>query len=397
MLQEIIALDQKYYMNTFGNRRPVCFDHGVGMKLYTENGEAYLDFFAGIAVNAIGYSHPKFVCAVKEQIEKLIHTSSLYYIESQALLAQKLCKISCADRAFFCNSGAEANEAALKLAKIYFYKKGQPERNRIITLENSFHGRTLATVAATGQRKYQEPYRPLTPGFSHVKINDVDALNMEVTDQTAAIMIELIQGESGVYSCSREFLQAVQQLCSEKGILLIVDEVQTGIGRTGAMFAYQNFGIEPDIFTLAKALGGGIPIGAVCAKQEVCAFEPGDHGSTFGGNPLATTAALSVLDIIENEKLVGRAARMGAYFKDSLTKLQNRYTCLKEIRGMGLMIGVEFEAGLAPQIHEALFQNRILCGCVGNTLRILPPLIVTEEEIDIFTQALEDILRNLRQ
>lgn len=390
MLNTIKEYDKKYFMNTFGERIPVCFEKGCGIDLYSTDGEVYKDFFAGIAVNALGHSHPDYVAALKAQAEKLIHTSNLYYVYPQSILAKKICDMSCADKVFFSNSGAEANEGAIKLAKIYFYKQGKPEKNEIITLNHSFHGRTLATVAATAQEKYQAPYKPLTPGFKHVEINDFDALLSEVNDNTAAIMVELIQGESGVYPCDKEYIKKVRKLCDEKDILLIVDEVQTGIGRTGKMFAYEHFDITPDIFTLAKALGGGVPIGAVCAK-DFCAkaFEPGDHGSTFGGNPFCTEAANAVLDIIKKEELVKNSEKVGAYFKKKLEALSEKYDIICDIRGMGLMLGVEFKEGLAKKINQSLFSQKYLCGVCYNTLRILPPLIVLESEIDDFIEALE--------
>lgn len=394
MVSEIKEYDKKYFMNTFGERLPVCFERGEGINLYADNGDVYTDFFAGIAVNALGHSHKKFVDVLKSQAEKLIHTSSLYYIKSQAKLAKKLCEISCADKVFFSNSGAEANEGAIKLAKIYFYKKGQPEKNEIITLCHSFHGRTLTTVAATGQEKYQKPYKPLTPGFSHVPLNDFEALENAVTDKTAAIMIELVQGESGVYPCDIEYVQKLRKLCTEKEILLIDDEVQAGMGRTGKMFAYENFGIEPDIVTLAKALGGGVPIGAVMAKDFCAAFEPGDHGSTFGGNPFCTTAALGVINIMEEEKLVENAANMGAYFKKEILSLAKEFPCITEVRGLGLMIGIELSGGIAKSVLNKLFENKYLCGVCGDALRILPPLIIEKADIDKFINTLKKCLKD---
>ena len=301
MLDEVIQLDKKYYLNTFGDRLPVCFEKGEGMKLFDDKGNTYYDFLGGIAVNALGHGHKDFINALKNQLDKVVHTSSLYYIENQAKLAQKLVENTCAEKAFFANSGAEANEGAFKLAKIYYYKKGL-DKYEIITLDKSFHGRTLATVAATGQEKYQKPYRPLTPGFKQVEPNNFKAIEDAVTDKTAAIMIELIQGESGVHPMDKEYVEKLRKLCDEKDIILIFDEVQTGMGRTGYLFAHQMYGVEPDIFTSAKALGGGIPIGAVCAGKKVAsAFEPGDHGTTFGGNPFATAAGLAVFDIFEKE------------------------------------------------------------------------------------------------
>lgn len=397
MLKDIIELDKKYYMNTFGDRLPVCFERGKGLKLYADNGDVYYDFLGGIAVNALGHSHPDFIDALKKQLDKLIHTSSLYYIENQAKLAQKLVENTCADKAFFCNSGAEANEAAFKLAKIYFYKKGE-DRYEIISLDHSFHGRTLATVAATGQKHYQDPYRPLTPGFKQVAPNSFDALKSAVTDKTAAIMIELVQGESGVHPMDKEYAEKVRELCNEKGILLIVDEVQTGMGRLGKLFAHQLYGIEPDIFTCAKALGGGVPIGAMCAKADVAsAFEPGDHGTTFGGNPLATAAGLAVFDIYEKENLVENSAEVGKYIKDKLLKIADKYPeKIVEIRGMGLLIGIELKPEFAGVVFNKLFERKILTSlCKGVTIRIAPPLIITKEEADMFVNELDGVLAEL--
>ena len=274
-LREIMEMDSKYYMNTFGPRTPVCFEYGKGIHLYGSDGRRYCDMLGGIAVNVLGHGHPALVDAISSQAQKLIHCSSLYYIESQAKLAKMLAGVSCADRIFFSNSGAEANEGAIKLARIYFKKKGMPDKFGIITLKRSFHGRTLATVAATGQEKYQKPFTPLMPGFRHVMMNDLEALEAAIDDETCAVMMELVQGESGVHLLDAEYVQAVRKLCDE-GLLLIFDEIQTGIGRTGKLFAYEHYGVEPDIFTLAKALAGGVPIGALCAKEFVAqAFEPG--------------------------------------------------------------------------------------------------------------------------
>ncbi len=393
MLSEIMEMDKKYYMNTFGTRLPAVFTHGEGINLYTHDGREFRDFFAGIAVNLLGHAHKDFVAALREQAGKLLHTSNLYYTEPQTRLAKMLCESSCADKVFFANSGAEANEGAIKLAKIYFYKKGQAHKNEIITLVNSFHGRTLATVAATGQPKYQKPYKPLTPGFVHVPINDSDALQNAITPNTAAIMLEMIQGESGVHPCDAEYVMTLRKWCDEKEILLIADEVQTGIARTGKMFGYEHYGITPDIFTLAKALGGGIPIGAICAKDAVAAaFEPGDHGSTFGGNPFSCAAGLAVLDIVGRERLVGHAAQMGDYFKNKLNGLKERFPVITEVRCIGLMIGVDFGGGFASGIQSELFKAGILTGRVGDTLRILPPLIIKEADIDAFTDTLVKVV-----
>lgn len=393
-LNEIMNLDDAYYMNTFGKRTPVAFTKGDGIHLYSTEGETYTDFMAGIAVTSLGHSHPKFVSKLKTQVENLLHTSSLYYIENQATLAEKIVKHSCADRVFFANSGAEANEGAIKLAKIYHYKKGNPHKNEIITLVNSFHGRTLTTVAATGQEKYQKPYHPLTPGFCHVPMNDVDALLAAVNDKTAAIMLELVQGESGVHPADSAYINTIRALCDEKDILMIVDEVQTGMGRTGKLFAYEHYGVTPDIFTLAKALGNGVPIGAVCAKQFAAdAFSPGDHGTTFGGNPLATCAGNAVFDILEQENLVENSEATGAYFKLQLEALKEETGKIKEVRGFGLMLGAEFFEPIARDVQAKLFEKKYLTGAVGTSvLRLLPPLVITKKDVDEFITVLKECL-----
>ncbi len=397
MLNDIIALDKKYYMNTFGDRLPVCFTHGDGMKLYADNGDVYYDFLGGIAVNSLGHNHPYFTQKLKEQIDKVIHTSSLYYIENQAKLAGKLVENTCADKAFFCNSGAEANEGAFKLAKIYFYKKGI-EKYEIISLDHSFHGRTLATVAATGQKHYQEPYEPLTPGFKQVTPNSFEAVEEAVTDKTAAVMIELVQGESGVHPMDIEYAKKLRKLCDDKGILLIVDEVQTGMGRVGKIFAHELYGIEPDIFTCAKALGGGIPIGAVCAKAEVAAaFEPGDHGTTFGGNPFSTAAGLAVFDVFEKENLVENSANMGELFVSKLEELAEKYSDkIVEVRGMGLLIGIELKPEIAKTVFTKLHEKKMLTSlCKGLTIRVAPPLNITENEIDLFIKTFAEVMEEI--
>lgn len=397
MLEDIIALDKKYYMNTFGDRLPVSFVRGEGMRLFSDEGKEYYDFLGGIAVNALGHHHEKFIKALKNQLDKVIHTSSLYYIENQALLAQKLVENTCADKAFLCNSGAEANEGAFKLAKIYNFKKNRA-RNEIISLDKSFHGRTIATVAATGQEKYQKPYREFTNGFTQVAPNDFDGLKAAVTDKTAAIMLELIQGEGGVYPLDIEYVKKVRQLCDERDIVLIFDEVQTGMGRTGYLFAHQMYGVNPDIFTCAKALGGGIPIGAVCARGQVAsAFEPGDHGTTFGGNPFASAAGLAVFDIFEEENLVENAKSMGEYFTVQFNSLKDRYSDkITDVRAAGLLIGIEIAPELAKDVFNGLFEQGILTSlCGGRTIRIAPPLIITKNEADIFISALDKILGGL--
>ena len=396
-LNEIIELDKKYFMNTFGDRIPVCFEYGKGINLWDNSGKKYYDFLAGIAVSALGHSHPKLVKAIQEQAEKYIHCTNYYYIEQQSRLAQELVENSCADKVFFANSGAEANEGAIKLARIYFKKKGYSNKYEIVTLENSFHGRTLATIAATGQEKYQKPYYPLMPSFIKVPINNMEAMEKAVSELTCAVMLEPIQGESGIYPTTLEYMQGVRKLCDEKGILLILDEVQTGLGRTGTLFGYQQYGIEPDIFTLAKALGGGFPIGALCAKDFVAsAFEPGDHGSTFGGNPLACAAALAVMDTLLSDNLVENSDKMGRYFVEKLSKLSDKYDFITEIRGKGLMIGIQLSIPKAKEIKDLLFENGYLVGNVGpDIIRILPPLIITAHDIDGFIEVLDSVMAEI--
>lgn len=395
-LEEIKNLDKKYYMNTFGDRLPVAFEKGEGIALYSTDGEKYYDFLGGIAVNALGHNNKILTESIKEQADKVLHTSNLYYIENQAVLAKLLCEHSCADKAFFCSTGAEANEGAIKLAKKYFYNKGS-DKYEIISLDKSFHGRTIATVSATGQEKYQKPYRPLVPGFIQVEPNNFKAMASAVTDKTAAILIELIQGESGVYPMDKEYVASLRKLCDEKDIILIFDEVQTGMGRTGEYFAHQYYGIEPDIFTCAKALGGGIPIGAVCAKDFVAsAFTPGDHGTTFGGNPFACAAGIAVFKAYEQEKILDNVKKVSSYFMGALEKLKNAYPDkIVDLRNAGLLIGIELKPDISKAVFKGLFENKYLTSLCTNTIRIAPPLIITKSDADGFISALEKVLNTL--
>lgn len=397
-LHEIMELDQQYYMNTFGARTPVAFEKGQGMTLTALDGGVYTDYLGGIAVNALGYGHPALTQAVVEQARKLMHCSNLYYIEKQAELAQMLvdqiggpCGLT---KVFFGNSGAEANEGALKLARAYFYKQGI-QRYEVISAKNSFHGRTLATVAATGQSKYQAPYHPLTPGFINVEYNSMPAILNALTGHTAAILLEVIQGEGGVIEADPEYLAQVSALCKEKGLLLIVDEVQTGMGRTGKPLAIQHYGLKPHIVTLAKALGGGIPIGAVMAQEEVArAFVPGDHGSTFGGNPLACAAGVAVVTEIMKPGFLDNVCAMGAALKQSLESLKARHGCILDVRGKGLLLGLELDAAIDGRaIVQRMFEHRLLINCAAhNTLRFAPPLIIGEKEIQLLTDTLDKVL-----
>ena len=394
-LDEIRALDQQYFMNTFGQRMPVAFDHGAGVKLYDTEGREYTDFFAGIAVNSLGYAHPKIVAAMTEQVAKVCHTSNLYYVEPQAKLAKLLVENTFADKVFFGNSGAEANEGCIKLACKYFYEKGE-DRWEIISASNSFHGRTLATIAATGQAKYQKPYKPLLPqGIVNVPFNDLDAIKAAVTPHTAAVMLEVIQAEGGVIEGTKEYIRGVRALCDELGILLIIDEVQTGMGRCGRLFAHELYGIEPDIMSAAKALGNGMPIGAVLARAEIAAaFHPGDHGSTFGGNALACATGLAVLTTMLEEDIPGRAAKTGAYLKAALQKLAEKKNAIVDVRGQGLLVGVQLDdKHPAGDAVRALLEKGYVTGtAAGNVLRLLPPLIITEADCDGLVAALDEVL-----
>lgn len=386
-MEDLIALGEKYVMNTY-KRLPKVFVKGSGAYIWDSEGNKYLDFVSGIAVNSLGHCPPAVTEAIKEQAEKLIHCSNLYWIEPQIKLAQKLVEESCCDKAFFCNSGTEANEAAIKLAR----KWGQG-RYEIITMEKSFHGRTLGSLTATGQEKYQKAFRPLPAGFKYVPFNDLEALEKALTPQTCAVMLECIQGEGGVNVPEPGYLQGVEKICRENNLLLIVDEVQTGLGRTGKPFAYQNFGISPDIITLAKALGGGVPIGAMLAKEEVAqAFEPGDHAATFGGNPLATQAALAAVSVLFDEEFLKEVTVKGECLKGKLTELQKDFPQITKVKGIGLMVGCELSMDAASIVEYCLQQQVLINAVGGKILRFVPPLIVTEEEIDHVIEVLRQAL-----
>lgn len=381
--QTVIQMDADYVMH-FINRQPVVFMHGDGMNVWDAEGKEYLDFLAGIAVNGLGHCHPDLVKAIREQADTLMHVCNLYYVPQQPELAKRLVKLSGLGKAFFCNSGAEANEAAIKLARKFAYENQSQERFEIITAQGSFHGRTMGAVTATGQPKYHKGFAPLVPGFKYVPFNDIGALEMSIDADTCAIMLEPIQGESGINVPSPEYLKGVRRLCDDYGLLLILDEVQTGLGRTGKWFGHEHFGIKPDIMTLAKTLGGGFPIGACLATNEVAsAFHPGDHASTFGGNPLACAAALATLNVIEKEKLVENAAETGAYLINALEEMKERRDDIVEVRGKGLMAAIELATDYAPAIAASCLWRGLIVNAVGqNVIRFLPPLIVQKEHID---------------
>lgn len=395
-LETIAAVDEQYYLNAFGKRTPLCFDRGEGIWLYDTTGKKYMDLIGGIAVNVLGHGHPRLVAAICNQAANLIHCSNLYYIENQARLAEKLGDLFGGGRVFIGNSGAEANEGAIKLARGYFYHQGSP-RATIVTATHSFHGRTLATATATGQTKYSKPFAPLPSDFVHVPFNDLAALKAAVNENTCAVMLEVIQGESGVNPADQEYMTKAAAWCREKGALLIIDEVQTGMGRSGFFFAYEAYGIKPDIVTLAKGLGGGVPIGALIANEKAATgFEPGDHGSTFGGNPLACAAALAVLETYEAENLTAKAGQLGNCFRNALEQLKGSGASIAEIRGMGLMIGISLEHPIAAAVRSSLAEQGFLVGAVGaTTLRLLPPLIITEADIDLFVSILTKTLKEV--
>ncbi|MBI4686331.1 MAG: acetylornithine transaminase [Nitrospirae bacterium] len=397
MEKKLIDESRKYLMNTY-NRLPVVIRKGSGMKVWSADGREYLDFVGGIAVNCLGHCHPKVVIAVQKQAQRLLHVSNLYYIEPQIKLAKLLIDHSFADRVFFCNSGAEAIEAAIKLARKYAKDQLSHDKYEIITAFGSFHGRTLAALSATGQEKLQKGFEPLVQGFKHVPFNDINALKKAITRHTCAVMLEPIQGEGGVKMPEEGYLKEVRDLCHDHNLLLILDEVQTGIGRTGKLFAYEHFHIQPDIITLAKGLGGGVAIGAMLAREHIAqSFQPGSHASTFGGNPLACAASIATIEtILEDGFILDSCSRMGQYLMNGLEGLKKDFpSIIANVKGLGLMVGMELTRPCA-NIVDLCLEKGILVNCTaGNVLRFTPPLIVTEKEIDHLIDILEDIFGGL--
>ena len=395
--KELIENEKKYLFQTYA-QPAMILDKGEGMKVWDLEGNLYYDFIGGIAVNTLGYCHPKIIEAVRNQAEKLIHCSNLFYHAPQIILAKKLVEISCGDKVFFGNSGAEVNEGAIKLAVKYF-KDQNKDKHKIIYMKNSFHGRTIATLAATGKYKYQKDYLALLPEFKQAIFNDLESVKEMYDEQVAAILVEPIQGEGGINIATPEFLEGLRKFCDEKGILLIFDEIQCGMGRTGKMFAYQNYNVEPDIFTLAKSLGGGMPIGAIIAKDSIASvFKPGDHGTTFGGNPVVCAAALANLQVIEEENLLAKCKEKEIYFISKFEKLKEKYPeYIKEIRVIGLMVGLEVEKN-GPEVVKKCVEEGILMNCTaGNVLRFLPPLIVREKDIDHLVDILNKIFKSINK
>ncbi|HNX29540.1 MAG TPA: aspartate aminotransferase family protein [Syntrophomonadaceae bacterium] len=388
----IAETGQQYIMNTYG-RFPISLVRGKGTYVWDADNKQYLDFVGGIATCALGHCNENLIQVLTEQAKTLWHVSNLYWIEPQVQLAEKLTAATGMDKAFFCNSGAEANEAAIKLARKYFYRQNQSKKNQTITFKNSFHGRTLATVTATGQTKYQQGFAPLVPGFVYADYNDLPSVEAAVNENTAAIMVETIQGEGGVIPADINFLRGLRLICDREDLLLIIDEVQTGVGRTGKFLASQLYGIKPDIVTLAKGLGGGIPIGAALAVDKVAAaFEPGNHASTFGGNPLVTAVAGKVTEIISDEKFLKQVEKMGEYLSEKLLALNDPR--IVQFRARGLLQGMEFDREVKDLVGICMKKGLLLVNAGPNVLRFVPPLTVNEIEINgavaIISQALQE-------
>lgn len=387
--EEIIALDKDYVMQTYG-RQPLAIKEGKGAVVWDVEGNPYIDCVAGIAVNNVGHAHPRVAQAICNQAQKLIHTSNLYYTEEQVRLAKLLVDVSPLQKAFFCNSGAEANEGAIKLAR-KFTGKGE-----IIAMENSFHGRTITTITATGQPKYQKGFGPLTPGFKHVPYGNLEAVSAAITDETAAVLVEPVQGEGGVIIPPEGYLAELKKICHENDVLLIFDEVQTGFGRTGEMFASQTFKVTPDITALAKAIAGGFPMGAILASAEVgSAFQPGDHAATFGGGPLACAAGIASIETIREEGLLTKSRENGTYFKNELKELFEDHGLVEEVRGVGMMLGLEMDTPCGEMV-DAMRNQGVLVNCTAEkVLRFVPPLVITKEQIDNVTDHLDEIIGRL--
>jgi acetylornithine/N-succinyldiaminopimelate aminotransferase len=392
-IDQIVKRAANVLMNTYG-RIPVAFVRGEGCRLWDQDGKEYLDFLAGIAVTALGHSHPLVVESLKAQAEKIFHTSNLYHIEPQIALAEQLVAHSFADKVFFCNSGTEANEGAIKLARHYAVERFGPQKTTIICMKNSFHGRTLGSLSATGQERFRKDFGPLVPGFSFVPFDDLTALDRTWDDSVCAVLMEPIQGEGGVRVPDRAFLKEVKKRCQERQALFILDEVQTGLGRTGTLFAYEQFEAPPDIMTLAKALGNGFPIGALLATDEAAkAFQPGNHAATFGGNFLGTSVARTVVSIIAEENFLAQVKKTGEYFRDGLTQLKREFPQVVEVRGLGLLLGMALDRPGKPLV-EACFQKGFLINCTQDTiLRFAPPLIIDRGAIDSLIATLRELFR----
>jgi len=384
MQEKLIEKGKQWLANTY-TRFPIVVTKGEGCWLWDMDGRRYLDFLSGIAVCNLGHAPKSVVEALTHQAGRLFHVSNLFHTEVQIRAAELLVEYSFADKVFFCNSGAEANEAAIKLARRYSWKKYGEGRSEIIAMQNSFHGRTMATLSATGQTKFHVGFNPLLEGFTFVPFNDWAALEKAISEKTCAVILELIQSEGGVYVADKEYIKLIHELAVQKDILLIFDEVQTGMGRTGKLFGYQHYGIEPDVISLAKALGGGFPVGAIIAKEAAAsAFEPGTHASTFGGNALASSAVVATINTLVGEGIVANSDKMGKILVEGLLALKRKFPIIVDVRGLGLLLGVEVSTPGEPLVQEFLKEGIILYAAKGNVLRLLPPLIISREEVDLF-------------
>jgi acetylornithine/N-succinyldiaminopimelate aminotransferase len=394
---EIFDMGNKYLMSTY-SRLPVVFVKAKMQYLWDIEGNRYLDFIAGYGCLNVGHSNKFVVNALKKQIEKIIQPSNVYYNRPQVTLAKKLCEITeFGEKVFFANSGTESIEGAIKLARKYSTDNYNSSRYEVITFKRAFHGRTLGALAATAQLEKQRLFEPLLAGFKYAELNDMDSVKALINENTCALMLEPVQGEGGVYPADKEFMKSLRDICNKKNILLVLDEIQTGFGRTGSMFAYQNYGIYPDILVVAKSLGGGMPIGAIISTDKISAsFGPGTHGSTFGGNTASCIAGLAVLDYINENKLVERSKKMGQYFMKKLMKIKNKYSAVKEIRGIGLMIGMEFNEPVAEKLVMDALSDKLVINKVSiNTLRFLPTLVITKKNIDILIKWLDAKIREI--
>ena len=393
MTAEIMQRADKFIANTY-KRFPVVLTKGSGCTLYDTDGRSYTDFVAGIAVCNLGHAHPAITGALASQAQTLWHVSNLYYTLPQVELAAWLVENSFADRVFFCNSGAEANEAAIKLARKYYKERGENQRFRIIAMEQSFHGRTMATLSATGQDKIKKGFDPVLEGFDFVPFNDAAALRSKIRPDTCGVMLEPVQGEGGVRCPDSDYLKAVRQICDESGVLLIFDEIQTGMGRTGRLFAYEHFGVEPDVMTLAKALANGLPIGAMLAKEQVAsAFGPGAHASTFGGTPIVTAAALEVCKTLLQGSVIEQGRERAEYFRQKLLRLKDRHDAIVDVRGLGMLLGMRLKFNAESMVTQCM-QRGFFINCIQeNILRFVPPLIIKKEEIDALIECLDELLR----
>ncbi len=394
--QDIVKLTEQNVASTYG-RFPIALVRGKGTKVWDASGKQYTDFVSGIAVDNLGHCHPAVVSAIRKQAGQLLHVSNLFHIESQSLLAQELTRHSFADKVFFCNSGTEANEAAIKLARRYFFDKGEKGRHEIITMKDSFHGRTMGSISASGQKKLHTGFAPLLPGFRYVAFNNIQAVQKALSSKTCAVLVEPIQGEGGVNLPDKMYLKELKKLCTKNGSLLIFDEVQTAFGRTGKLFAYENFGAKPDIMTLAKALGAGVAIGAMAATNKVMkSFVPGTHAATFGGNPLACSAALAAFKVYTKAGFMEKTARTGDYFIARLRELEKSFSIVKEVRGIGLLLAMELKQPAGTIVEDCMDQGYLVNCIKQNILRFIPPLIITKKEIDGLIEILSQSLKNLQ-